>query len=238
MTALFRKYYLALAFILIVLFAVPFLLPAQSVMTASVRGPRTNVVIDAGHGGEDGGASSDAGVLESHINLQIVLRLEQLLALMGHDLVMLRTEDTALYSENCHTFSEKKVSDLKNRVSAVNAVDNALLISIHQNHFSESRYSGAQVFYSSAPGSRELAQVTQDMLRAALDPHNKREIKQASSVYLMEKTRCTAILVECGFLSNYQEAENLQKAPYQKRIICGISAALSKYLEGERAREV
>lgn len=196
------------------------------------------VIVDAGHGGEDGGAQTVSGVPESKINLEIALKVEQMLAFSGIKPLMLRSTDTALYSSNCHSFSEKKVSDLKNRVSMVNAVTNGLLVSIHQNHFSEQKYSGAQVFYNSADGSQILAELVQTSLRSALNPQNDRMIKKASSIYLMEHTQCTGILVECGFLSNQQEAYLLQQPEYQLKVTGAICAALSEYLEEERTHEV
>ncbi len=197
------------------------------------------VVIDAGHGGEDGGATSVSGVRESQLNLAISLRLEQLLALAGVRTRMIRDTDTAVYSGGCDTITEKKVSDLKNRVSTINAIPQAMVVSIHQNHFSESKYSGAQVFYGPSGGSKDLAQTAQDILRTALDPSNRREPKAASSVYLMEHIQCTGILVECGFLSNPQEDRNLQDSDYQKKLVCAIGGALTQYLgKGEAQNEV
>ncbi len=205
--------------------------------SAQARSPVT-VIVDAGHGGEDGGTQTPSGIPESRINLEIALKVEQMLAFAGIEPMMLRTTDTALYSQNCHSFSEKKVSDLKNRVSMVNAVSNGLLVSIHQNHFSEEKYSGAQVFYNSADRSKALAEVVQAQLRNTLDPTNDRTIKKADSVYLMEHAQCTGILVECGFLSNRQEANLLLQPEYQLKVSGAICAALSEFLEGERTHEV
>lgn len=226
---------LTASFCILISSAVRFNLAATA--SAEASSPVT-IIVDAGHGGEDGGTQSASGVLESKINLDISLRLEQLLAFSGIKPLMLRSSDTALYSENCHSFSEKKVSDLKNRVSMVNAVTNGVLVSIHQNHFSESKYSGAQVFYNGSDGSRQLAELMQSSLRCTLNPNNDRMIKKASSIYLMEHTECTGILIECGFLSNQNEAYLLQQPSYQMKIAGAICAALSEYLEGERNLEV
>ena len=192
------------------------------------------IVIDAGHGGEDGGASTADGMAESHINLEISKRLEYMLALTGIKPFMLRTEDTALYSGPCTSYSEKKSSDLKNRVNMVNGIPNAVLISIHQNYFPEEKYSGAQVFYAPTTGSKKFAEMTQESLRISLSANNQRKIKPADSVFLMNKVQCSAILVECGFLSNTKEAQLLQNPIYQKKLVCGICAAAGKYLEGEK----
>jgi len=205
---------------------------------AALAAQPVTVVIDAGHGGEDGGAVSVTGVLESGLNLAIAGRLEQVLAFCGVQTSMIRSGDQSVSSEG-DTVTARKVADLKQRVRMVNAVQNAVLISIHQNHFSESKYDGAQVFYARTEGSRALAQQTQSVLRETLDPENHREVKAADSVYLMEKLQCTGILVECGFLSNPQEDRLLQQEAYQKKIACAIGAALVQYLEkGDESFEV
>lgn len=191
------------------------------------------VVIDAGHGGEDGGATTDEGVTESTINLAIALRLEAMLAFSGVEPVMVRTTDTAIYSPDAGTFSQKKTSDLKNRVKLVNETPGAILVSIHQNHFSESRYSGAQVFYAAAPGSEALATCVQTTLRQTLDPGNNRQIKPGDAIYLLEEISCPGILVECGFLSNGQEAAKLQSGTYQTKIACAVTGAVMNYLKSE-----
>ena len=137
------------------------------------------IVIDPGHGGEDGGATGVAGTRESDLNLAVSLRLQALLRLFGHEPVMVRTTDTAVYSAGAGTISEKKVSDIHNRVRLVNDTPGALLVSIHQNFFTQGKYSGAQVFYADDAYSRELAQQMQAQLRASLDPGNRREAKGA-----------------------------------------------------------
>lgn len=189
------------------------------------------IVLDAGHGGEDGGASASDGTPESGINLEISLRLRDLFRFCGLKVQMIRETDTAVYSAGCTGITEKKVSDLKNRVQTVNAVPEAILISIHQNFFEQSKYKGAQVFYAKTAGSEALAGEVQETLRA-LDPANRRQCKPSQSVYLMEKVRCTAVLVECGFLSNPEEARLLQTPSYQQKLAAAIcSAVLSSIQE-------
>ena len=204
-----------------------------AVMAASAEEDAALVIVDAGHGGEDGGASTADGVLESQLNLAIALRLEQVLALCGCPVEMIRRTDTAVYSEGAESFSEKKTSDLKNRVAQVNAAPRAILISIHQNHFTQSQYAGAQVFYAASEGSRDLAEITQGALRQALDPENTREIKPGDAIYLLEQIRCPGVLVECGFLSNAAEAKQLQTPTYQTKIACAVAGAAIRYLESE-----
>ena len=131
------------------------------------------IVIDPGHGGEDGGATSCTGIQESQLNLEISLRLRDLLHFLGYRTKMIRTTDTSVYT-NGATISEKKISDLKHRVEMVNETADALLLSIHQNQFSDGRYSGAQVFFAPTQGSQSLAEQTQALLISSLNPGSKR----------------------------------------------------------------
>ena len=197
------------------------------------------VILDAGHGGEDGGASTADGVLESGINLEIALRLRDLLAFAGVDTQMIRDTDTAVYSGDCRTISQKKVSDLKNRVSMVNTVENGPLVSIHQNYFEQTKYCGAQVFFAKTDGSKALAERIQQSLRENVDAANHRQCKPSQSVYLMEHIECTGVLIECGFLSNYEEAKRLQTDAYQKKLSAAICGAITEYLsEREERHEI
>ncbi len=201
--------------------------------SAFARAPeQVRVVIDAGHGGEDGGASSKDGILESRLNLEIATTLRELLHFAGIRTAMVRTEDVSVWTEG-ESIQQKKVSDLKNRVKLVNETPGALLVSIHQNYFPEAKYHGAQVFYAATPGSDVLAEKIQRALRQVADPENKRQCKKAESVYLMQKASCTAVLVECGFLSNAQEAQRLTEAAYQQRLAAAICGAVCEFLETE-----
>lgn len=190
------------------------------------------IVIDPGHGGEDGGATGVAGTRESDLNLAVSLRLQALLRLFGHEPVMVRTTDTAVYSAGAGTISEKKVSDIHNRVRLVNDTPGALLVSIHQNFFTQGKYSGAQVFYADDAYSHALAQQLQAQLRASLDPGNRREAKGAAgTVYLMNHIQTPGILVECGFLSNAAEEARLNTPAYQTRLAMTMAAVLLQNLE-------
>lgn len=190
----------------------------------------TKIVIDPGHGGEDGGATSCTGALESNINLEIALRLKDLLNFLGFETIMVRTDDTAVHTHG-ETIAQRKVSDLKNRVLLVNHTENALLLSIHQNYFPENRYSGAQVFYANTDGSRKLAEMIQSSFRKTVNPNSKRSAKKAEDVYLLENISCDGVLVECGFLSNFREEELLRNMDYQKKVCMIIAAATSLYLQ-------
>ena len=197
---------------------------------APARFPAETVVIDAGHGGEDGGAVSISGVPESGINLAVALRLDQLFGLYGVRTEVLRTEDVSLHDSGAATLRERKVSDLHNRVERINAIENATLISIHQNTYPTAKYHGAQVFYSNAELSQSLAQLTQETLRLALDPDNNRvSTKIPDTVYLMNHISCRAILVECGFLSNPEEDLLLQSGAYQTKLAAALCGAYLQF---------
>lgn len=188
------------------------------------------IVIDAGHGGIDGGATSCTGVLESHINLEIALRLEDVFHLLGYDTLMIRRTDESIYTQG-NTIAAQKVSDLKERVRIANETPNGILISIHQNTFSDSKYRGAQVFYSEAGESQKLAQSLQQNLISVLNPGSQRKSKAAKGVYLMEHITCPGILIECGFLTNPEEEALLRSAQYQTQLCAVIAATLSSCVD-------
>lgn len=190
---------------------------------------RTCIIIDAGHGGVDGGATSCTGVLESQLNLEISLRLNDLMHLLGLHTVMIRTDDRSVYTEG-ESIAAKKVSDLKERVRIVNNSKNALLVSIHQNTFTDSRYSGAQVFYGAEKGSQDLAKSLQSKLVSCLNPGSNRAAKQGSGIYLLEKINTTGVLVECGFISNPTEEAQLRSDDYQKHLSIVIAATVASFL--------
>ncbi len=191
---------------------------------------RHTVIIDAGHGGEDGGATSCTGILESEYNLKIACRLDALMNLLGVQTKMVRTTDISVYTKG-NNLSEKKISDLKERVRIVNSTDNALLVSIHQNYFNQSQYSGAQVFFGEHQMSKEFARSTQSLLVGSLNPGSNRVAKKASGIYLMQKVNCPAILVECGFISNANEEALLRSDDYQKKICCVLGSAIMSQIE-------
>ena len=187
------------------------------------------IIIDAGHGGEDGGATSCTGILESQINLEIARRLDAVCHLLGFDTKMVRTSDISVYTEG-NTISAKKASDLRNRVAMVNQAEHAILISIHQNTFSDNRYTGAQVFYAASEGSRDLAEILQKQL-SFLDADNRRQAKLAYNVYLMQHIQKTGVLIECGFISNPMDEAKLRSAAYQQKLCGTIAVGLCIYLD-------
>lgn len=186
-------------------------------------------VIDAGHGGIDGGATSCTGVLESAINLEIAIKLNDLMQFLGFDTIMTRTTDTSIHIKG-ETIAAQKVSDLKERVRIVNETENAILISIHQNTFSDSRYGGAQVFYAANGNSRQLAEKLQTALAQTVNPGSNRKCKTSKGIYLMEHIDQTGLLIECGFLSNPQEEAKLRSPEYQKQLCSVIASTLGTYL--------
>lgn len=197
--------------------------------------PQTTVVLDAGHGGSDGGAVSCTGARECEINLAITQRLDDLLHLLGCQTLQLRQGDTDLANADAASISEKKVTDLKNRVARINQQADGVLVSIHQNQFSQSQYRGAQVFYAPNTESRAFAALMQQNLRAGLDPANKRECKPGSGIFLLEKIECPGILVECGFLSNPEEEALLRSKDYQKRLAAVLAGSITAFLAGRTA---
>ena len=190
---------------------------------------RRCIILDAGHGFPDGGAISCTGVAESEINLNITKKLDAVLRLMGYNTKMLRSTNDSIYTQG-HTIAQKKISDLKERVRIINETPDALLISIHQNTFSDSRYCGAQVFYAETKYSNVLANQLQENLVSLLNPGSNRKCKLSKGVYLMEHIECTGVLIECGFISNPEEEAKLQNEEYQKRLSMIIASAVSTFM--------
>ncbi len=189
---------------------------------------RPCVVIDAGHGGADPGKVGVDGSLEKDINLQIAGKLAQFLKAADVDVVMTRETDAGLYDEN---ISNKKVQDMKNRVALIEEKKPALTVSIHQNSYHEEYVHGAQVFYYAGSGeSKALAERIQQALAKEVDPDNARQAKANDSYYLLKKTSSPIVIVECGFLSNYEEAQKLSQEHYQERTAWAIHLAVLEYL--------
>lgn len=219
--------------LVILLFLMGTMLGSQTVTVISENLPverEHTIIIDAGHGGEDGGTTSCTGKPESGYNLEIALRLEDVCHLLGYDTVMIRRTDTSIYTKG-ETIAQKKISDLKERVRIANSTENAVLISIHQNFFPESQYSGAQVFYGKSDGSEELAKAMQSQLTACINTGSRRQVKKGSGIYLLDKMTCPGVLIECGFLSNPEEETLLSCPAYQKKMVCVIASTVGSWLE-------
>ncbi len=207
---------------------------SRAVTVLSVNAPLLSdkiVVIDAGHGGVDGGATSCTGVLESKFNLEIALKLNDLMHLLGIDTIMIRETDCSVYTKG-ETIAQKKISDLKERVRIVNESASATLISIHQNHFTDQKYSGAQVFYAPTDGSKILADKLQTAFIQTINNDSHRQIKKADGIYLMQHIICPGVLIECGFISNPQEEYRLRDPSYQQKLSAVIACTVSNHLFG------
>lgn len=222
------KYVKSMAIILVLGLAVFFLyrLLPQSLPISAFKNTviTPTVVIDAGHGGFDGGATSVFGYLEKDINLSIALKLEGILKLLGYKTVMTRTSDAALAST--------KKEDMYARLEIINKSYDSVFVSIHQNHFSQSQYFGAQMFYGSKneEESKKLATVLKENFKENINPQNKREIKKApSDLFLFKKAQIPSVLVECGFLSNPNDAKALSKPEYQTKIAFTIAQSICEY---------
>lgn len=203
---------------------------ADEAVSAEVSENELIVVIDAGHGGEDSGAVANS-VLEKDINLEIALKLRDMLKASGIEVKMIRESDISIYDTASGTIRERKVSDLKNRVEIVNSNKKNILVSIHQNKFEQSQYSGAQMFYSTNNNkSQVLAENIRKSITGLIQPENKRELKQGGSdIYLLNKATVPAVIVECGFISNEEEAKNLSDEEYQSKMAFAIYCGILEY---------
>ena len=208
----------------------------MAVNVLSDQSYNTTVIIDAGHGGPDGGTSADDGTLEKNLNLQIALKLENILKSMGINTVMTRTEDISIHDESANTIRKKKISDLNNRLSIINNTDDSVFVSIHQNHFSQSVYYGTQIFYSkNNPESSVLANSIRQSVISVLQKDNTREIKQSGTdIFLLHHAETPAVMVECGFLSNAEETAKLKDENYQRKLAFMIAIGICDYLRATK----
>ena len=196
-------------------------LRAQAAVAGEAAIPRI-IVLDAGHGGADGGASGPDGTRECDLNLAITLKTDAVLGLLGEQTLLLRSTDTDLSSSDAKSISQKKVSDIRRRVELTNSQPGAILVSIHCNTYSQEKYHGAQVFYTG--GAKEFGETMQLALKNGVDPTNARMAKAVSpDVYLMNHIKVPGILVECGFLTNQEELTNLKDPDYQTRLAVTIA---------------
>jgi len=191
------------------------------------------VIIDAGHGGEDGGASSASGLIEKNLNLEISSMLCDMLREAGVKVVMTRTDDRLLYDRNVDFHGRKKKLDLAARLEVAKTYEESIFVSIHMNSFSDKRYSGLQVWYSqNCPESMVLAQKIQSGVRSELQPSNNRKIKAAdSNIFLLDNAISPAVLIECGFLSNPEEAKLFESDEYKHDLAVAISDAILDFLK-------
>ena len=187
------------------------------------------IVIDAGHGGEDGGAVAN-NVVEKNINLSISNKLRDIFISSGFNVKMTRSSDKMI-NDSGDTLRERKVSDMKNRLKLFNESENNIVISIHQNKFTQEEYKGSQVFYSTNnKESEKLALSIKTSIKTLIQPDNEREIKPADrNIYLLYNSKTPSVIVECGFISNLEEARLLKDSVYQNKIAFAIYSGFLDY---------
>ena len=216
--------------ILTILSAISVFFLEPAAQTSAQEKPEPWLVIDPGHGGEDGGAVAADGTPEAELNLQISLRLHALARLCGVQTAMTRQSEHIEYPTDAGTVSARKTADQKQRVEMINGIPNAVLISVHQNWFPTSSPHGAQVLYADTPRSQALGTLTHENLLRLLDPENRRVAAPASNdIFLMRSVECPAILVECGFLSNPQELQNLKNPEYELKLSMVLIGSFLQY---------
>ena len=195
----------------------------------------TTVIIDAGHGGEDGGASSAAGLVEKDVNLEISQILCDMLRANGVNVIMTREEDRLLYDRNVNYQGRKKKLDLAARLAVADNTADAIFVSIHMNSFTDERYSGLQVWYSpNNSDSLPLAELIRSENTTKLQPQNTRLCKEATSaINLLHKAKCPAVLVECGFLSNPDEAALFETHEYRQKVAFILFCSITEFLNNK-----
>lgn len=191
------------------------------------------IILDAGHGNPDGGATNSSGdIIESDLNLQIVLKLQNLLEAANCTVILTRSDENGIYETDANSIREKKVSDMKNRVKIANTSNAEAFISIHMNKLAQTQYSGWQTFYKNKDDeSKKIAQNIQTSLNNFIEKENSREIKSISGIYLTKKVDIPLVIVECGFLSNLEEAELLRSDDYQDKLAWSIYIGIIDYFK-------
>ena len=215
-----------LLFIMLILFSLS--TPILPVWTKADQSLPVQVVIDVGHGGEDPGKIGINQALEKDINLAIGLYLKKYLISAGYSAVMTRESDASLADVSA---PNQKLSDLKNRVSFIENLAPSLVVSIHQNSYTDKSIQGSQVFHSESSESKSLALGLQEQLKRLLDPFNHRQIKENTNYYLFRHVTCPIVIVECGFLSNYKEANLLITEDYQQKTAWALYMGISQFLK-------
>lgn len=193
---------------------------------------RLTIILDAGHGGEDGGAVAADGSLEKHYNLDIAKRLEKILILYGFNVIMTRTEDKMTCDDNLTSQRQKKISDIRNRLNIIESTDNSIFVSIHQNNFNDPSQKGIQVFYSKNNfQSRVLAESIQNSVVSSIQINNKRKVKKSGTeIYLLYHSEIPSVMVECGFLSNPEDLSLLDDECYKQKLSMCIADGILKFV--------
>ena len=187
------------------------------------------VILDPGHGGPDPGAIGVTGEAEKLLNYSVAEKTANFLRLRGVNVIMTREDDLWLADENA---LHKKHSDVTNRVKFCRENENDAFVSIHMNSFSQESCKGTQIFFSpNSSDSRTLAETVKNNVISLLQPENKRETKESgSSIYILDRIETCAILIECGFISNYDEAVLLNNEEYQNKLAFVIAGSIYQYL--------
>lgn len=207
----------------------------RSATSDQVENAKYTIVVDSGHGGIDPGKVSADGAYEKDVNLAIALKLRDELQKRDCQVVMTRESDEGLYDPSA---SNKKMSDMKKRIQIMNDSNPDLIVSIHQNSFSDTISKGAQVFYqSSSEAGKALAETLQNAWKSQLDPENNRQCKANKDYYLLQHSEATMVIVECGFMSNPGEAAQLQTEEYQSKIATVLADGVIEYLEKQDGKE-
>lgn len=227
-----KRLFLEALMALLVLGSAWFLFSGNAILTSSreVNSSKDEicVILDAGHGGNDPGKIGVDGTLEKELNLVIANKVKRLLEQQGIRVIMTREGDKGLYDEGA---SNKKVQDMKRRCSLMNEENPSCVVSIHQNSYHEESIHGAQVFYySTSKEGKALAETLQEELVRVVDPDNKRQAKENDKYYLLKKTTPPICIVECGFLSNWEECKKLQDENYQEKLAWAIHMGVLRYL--------
>ncbi|SDB38238.1 N-acetylmuramoyl-L-alanine amidase [Ruminococcaceae bacterium FB2012] len=197
---------------------------------------RPVIVLDAGHGGADGGCVSVNGIPEKNINLSILLTTRDMLDLLGYDVRCTRETDVSIHDQGIEGLAKQKKSDMDNRLAIINESGAELAVSIHQNQFTDPKYSGAQMFFKAdSPESSALADILRERFRVWLQPDNERETKPVGSeLFLIHNAKCPAVMAECGFLSNPAEASKLETPNYQQEVAMVIADGINCYVFRKR----
>lgn len=216
-----------------------FIVCILSILYCTVETTKTNaivstdlpvIILDAGHGGEDGGAVAFDGTQEKNLNLEITLKVNDILSVFGFKTHLIRTDDNSIHS-NGDSIRERKISDIRNRADTMNLYDDCIYLSIHQNKYSDNQVWGTQTFYSDClDESEEIARFIQMAVVNHLQQNNKREIKKSGTdIYVLYNATKPAVMVECGFISNKGELEKLKDFNYQCLMAMSISIGVINY---------
>ena len=227
-----RIIFISLSIVFSILYSSIFdFLKKDTIYTSSTPISNRTVILDAGHGIPDGGATNSNGeILEATLNLQLALKLQNLLESSNCNVILTRSDENGIFEADSNSIKEKKISDMKNRAKIANSSNAEIFVSIHMNKLNETKYSGWQTFYKNKDDkSKKLAQSIQSSLNSFMKKENSRQIKSISNIYLSKHVQIPFVVVECGFLSNPDEAILLSKEEYQDNLAWSIYIGIMDY---------